>query len=193
MDILTIHKCHILKGDLTVSHYFFAYKEEYSIDICDSAFLTLYPNVMAYIREKYPHEHPQTKTLYARMFNEEDMDDEDVPQFVRDELYKREENLEYVKALEILQATFEELIKVYCEGWTVSSKGTVVCNYAIKPFGEEASDTDKKVDEVTNPNATIFKVVEYFIALQLLPVGEPIPKKITEFIEQYNALKLLEG
>ena len=193
MDTLTIHECHISEDGLAASHYFFTCKKEYSIDICDSAFLTMYPNVMAYIRGEYPDEHPQTKILYARMYDEEDMDDRDVPQFVRDELYKREENLEYVRALEVLQATFEGLIRVYREGWTVSSKGTVVCNYAIKPFDEEASDTDKKVDEVTDPDSTIFKIVECFIALQLLPVGESIPKEVTEFIEQCNALKLLEG
>ena len=45
----------------------------------------------------------------------------------------------------------------------------------------------------TNPNHAIFKTVEHFITLQKLPVGEPIPKEINEFIEQYNALKLLEG
>ena len=193
MDTLTIHECYISKDGLAASHYFFAYKEEYSIDICDSAFLTMYPDVMAYLKKEYPDEHPQTKTLYAMMYDEEDMDDRDVPQSVRDELYKREKNLEYVRALEMLQATFEGLIKVYREGWTVSSKGTVVCNYAIKPFGEKASDTDKKIDKVTDPDSTIFKVVECFIALQLLPVGEPIPEEVNKVIEQFNALKLLEG
>lgn len=153
----------------------------------------MYPDVMAYIRGNYSYEHPQAKTSYERIYDEEDMDVRKVPYCVRDELYEREKNLEYVKALKSLQSIFEDLVKDYREGWVVSLNGTVACNYAIKPFGEDEPTTSKNMQDDADENSIMFKVVEHFIALQKLPVGEPIPKEITEFIEQCNALKLLEG
>ena len=88
---------------------------------------------------------------------------------------------------------FEELIETYGESWVVSSRGTVVCNYALTPFSGKINQSVKGLDSETNPNCNMFKAVEHFITLQKLPIGEPIPEEVNEFIEQYNALKLLEG
>lgn len=172
---------------------FFVVREEYSTDICDCAFLTMYPGVMAFIKEKYPKSHPQTKTSYARIVNEEDIDDREVPNSVIEEYYKRRNYSKYHDALKVLQDIFEKLAETYTESWVVSSKGTVACNYTIIPFGEKETSKAKSLARETNPNHLIFKTVEHFITLQKLPVGEPIPEEINEFIEQYNALKLLEG
>ena len=190
---LIIHECYIDDGDTEVCHYFFVVREEYSTDICDCAFLTMYPDVIAFIKEEYPKSHPQTKTAYARIVDEEDMDDREVPKSVIEELYKRRNYSKYHNALKTLQDIFKKLAETYAESWVVSSKGTVACNYAITPFGEKETSEAKSLVWETNPNHNIFKTVEHFITLQKLPVGEPIPEEINKFIEQYNALKLLEG
>ena len=190
---LIIHECCIDDGDVEVRHFFFIVREEYSTDICDCAFFTMYPDVMAFIRKEYPYSHPQTKTSYTRIVDEEDMDDREVPKTVIEELYKRRNYSKYHNALKTLQDIFEKLTETYTESWVVSSKGTVACNYAITPFGEKETSEAKSLVWETNPNHNIFKTIEHFITLQKLPVGEPIPEEINEFIEQYNALKLLEG
>lgn len=190
---LIIHECNIDDGDVEVRHFFFVVREEYSIDICDCAFLTMYPDVMAFIKEEYPKSHPQIKTNYVRIVNEEDMDDREVPKSVIEEYYKRRNYSKYHDALEALQNIFEKLAETYTESWVVSSKDTVACNYAIAPFDEKETSETKSLVWETNPNHNIFKTVEHFITIQKLPVGEPIPEEINEFIEQYNALKLLEG
>lgn len=190
---LIMHECTIDDGDVEVRHFFFVVREEYSTDICDCAFLTMYPDVMAYIRKEYPYNHPQTKTSYAKITNEEDMDDREVPNSIIEEYNKRIGYSKYIKALEEIQLIFEKLAETYTESWVMSSKGTVACNYAITPFGEKETSEVKSLARETNPNHTIFKTVEHFITLQKLPVGEPIPEEINEFIEQYNALKLLES
>ena len=190
---LIIHECCIDDGDVEVRHFFFVVREEYSTDICDCAFLTMYPNVMAFIRKEYPYNHPQTKTSYARIVDEEGMDDREVPKTVIEELYKRRNYSKYHNALKTLQDIFEKLAETYTESWVVSSKGTVACNYAITPFGDKETSEAKSLAHEINPDHFIFKTVEHFITLQKLPVGEPIPEEINEFIEQYNTLKLLEG
>lgn len=190
---LIIHECRIDDGDTEVCHYFFVVREEYSTDICDCAFLTMYPDVMAFIKEEYPKSHPQTKTSYVRIVDEEDINDREVPKSVIEEYYKRRNYSKYHDALKVLQDIFEKLAETYTESWVVSSKGTVACNYAITPFGEKETSESKSLVWETNPNHNIFKTIEHFITLQKLPVGEPIPEEINEFIEQYNALKLLEG
>lgn len=179
--------------DVKVRHFFFVAKQRYGIDLCDSAFLTMYPDIMAYIRKEYPYQHPQLKTSYTRILDKEDMDDRRVPKSVIEEYNKRMGYSKYLEALEAIQRIFEELVVTYGESWVVSSKGTVVCNYALTPFVEKINQSVKGLNSETNPNHAMFKATEYFITLQKLPVGEPIPKKITEFIEQCNALKLLEG
>lgn len=191
-----MHKCIIDDGDAEVRHFFFVDSEEYSTDICDCAFLTMYPDAMAYIRKEYPYSHPQTKTSYARIAritDEEDIEDIEVPNSVIKEYNKRMGYSKYLKALKALQNIFEKLAETYTESWVVSSKGTVACNYAITPFGDKETLEAKSLAHIINPNHTIFKTVEHFITLQKLPVGEPIPEEINKFIEQYNALKLLEG
>lgn len=193
MDRLVLHECCINDGELEMVHYFFVSKERYSTDLCDSAFLTMYPDVMAFIKEKYPNSHPQTKTSYARIVDEEDMNDREVPKSVIEEYYKRKNYFKYHDTLKVLQNIFEELAETYTESWVVSSKGTVACNYAITPFSDKETSEARSLVWETNPNQNIFKTVEHFITLQKLPVGEPIPKEINKFIEQYNALKLLEG
>lgn len=190
---LIIHECNIDDGDTEVCHYFFVAGEEYSTDICDCAFLTMYPDVMDFIKEEYPKSHPQIKTSYARIVDEEGMDDREVPKSVIKEFYKRKNYSKYHDALKALQNIFEKLAETYTESWVVSSKGTVACNYAITPFGKKETSEAKSLAHETNPDHFIFKTVEHFITLQKLPVGEPIPEEINEFIEQYNALKLLEG
>lgn len=190
---LIIHECRIDDGDTEVCHYFFVVSEEYSVDICDCAFFTMYPNVMAFIKEEYPKSHPQAKTSYASIVDEEDIDDREVPKSVIEEYYKRRNYSKYHDALEALQNIFEKLAETYTESWVVSSKGTVACNYAITPLDEKETSEAKSLVWETNPNHNIFKTVEHFITLQKLPVGEPIPEEITKFIEQCNALKLLEG
>lgn len=190
---LIIHECCIDDGDVEVRHFFFIVREDYSTDICDCAFLTMYPDVMAYIRKEYPYSHPQTKTSYTRIVDEEDMDDKEVPKTVIEELYKRRNYSKYHNALKTLQDIFKKLAETYTESWVVSSKGTVACNYAITPFGDKETSEAKSLAREINPDHFIFKTVEHFITLQKLPVGEPIPEEINEFIEQYNALKLLEG
>lgn len=190
---LIIHECCIDDGDVEVRHFFFVVREEYSTDICDCAFLTMYPDIMAYIRKEYPYNHPQTKTSYARIFDEVDIEVREVPKSVIEEYYKRRNYSKYYDALEALQNIFEKLAETYTESWVVSSKGTVACNYAITPFSEKETSEAKSLSRETNPDHIIFKTVEHFITLQKLPVGEPIPEEVNEFIEQYNALKLLEG
>lgn len=190
---LIIHECCIDDGDVEVRHFFFVVREEYSTDICDCAFFTMYPDVMAFIKEEYPKSHPQAKISYTRIVNEEGMDDREVPNSVIEEYYKRRNYSKYHDALKVLQDIFEKLAETYTESWVVSSKGTVACNYAITPFGEKETSEAKSLVWETNPNHNIFKTIEHFITLQKLPVGEPIPEEINEFIEQYNALKLLEG
>lgn len=188
-----MHECTINDGDTEVRHFFFVDSEEYSTDICDCAFLTMYPDVMAYIRKEYPYSHPQTKTSYSRITDEEDIEDREVPNSVIEEYNKRMGYSKYLEALKALQNIFEKLAKTYTESWVVSSKGTVACNYAITPFGDKETSETKSLAHTINPNHTIFKTVEHFITLQKLPVGELIPEEINKFIEQYNALKLLEG
>ena len=190
---LIMHECNIDDGDVEVRHFFFVASEEYSTDICDCAFLTMYPDSMAYIRKEYPYNHPQTKTSYARITDEEDIDDRKVPNSVIKEYNKRTGYSKYIKALNMIQLIFEELVETYGESWVMSSKGTVVCNYALTPVSDKINQSVKGLDSETNPNHAMFKAVEHFITLQKLPVGEPIPEEINEFIEEYNALKLLEG
>lgn len=190
---LIIHECCINDGDVEVRHFFFIVREEYSTDICDCAFLTMYPDVMAFIRKEYPYSHPQIKINYTRIVNEVDMDDRKVPKSVIEEYYKRRNYSKYHDALKELQLIFEKLAETYSESWVVSSKGTVACNYAITPFGDKEISEAKSLAHIVDANHNMFKVVEHFITLQKLPVGEPIPEEINEFIEQYNALKLLEG
>lgn len=190
---LIIHECRNDDGDTEVCHYFFVASKECSTDICDSAFFTMYPDTMAYIRKEYPYNHPQTKTSYYTIIYEEDIDDRRVPNSVIEEFYKRKNYSKYHDALEALQNIFKKLAETYTESWVVSSKGTVACNYAITPFDDKETSEAKSLAHETNPNHFIFKTVEHFITLQKLPVGEPIPEEINEFIEQYNALKLLEG
>lgn len=190
---LIIHECCIDDGNVKVRHFFFVVSEEYSTDICDCAFLTMYPDVMAYIRKEYPYNHPQTKTSYASITDKEDMDDREVPNSVIEEYNKRRNYSKYYNTLEVLQNIFEKLAETYAESWVVSSKGTVACNYAITPFDDKETSEAKSLAHETNPDHFIFKTIEHFITLQKLPVGEPIPEEINEFIEQYNALKLLEG
>lgn len=195
MDRLVLRECYIDDGELEIVHYFFFFisEEKCSTDLCDSAFFTMYPDTMAYIRKQYPYNHPQTKTSYARITDEEDIDDREVPNFVIREYNKRMGYSKYIKALNMIQTIFEELVETYSESWVMSSKGTVVCNYAITLFSGKINQSVKDLDSETNPDHFIFKTVEHFITLQKLPVGEPIPEEINEFIEQYNALKLLEG
>lgn len=193
MNKLILHKCNIDDGELEIVHYFFVSKEEYSTDLCDSAFFTMYPDIMAYIRKKYPYSHPQIKTSYSRITDEMDIDDREVPNSVIKEYNKRMGYSKYLKALSTIQRIFEELIETYGESWIVSSRGTVVCNYALTPFSGKINQSVKGLDSETNPNCNMFKAVEHFITLQKLPIGEPIPEEVNEFIEQYNALKLLEG
>lgn len=193
MNKLILHECNIDDGELEIVHYFFVSKEEYSTDLCDSAFFTMYPDIMAYIRKKYPYSHPQTKTSYSRITDEMDIDDREVPNSVIKEYNKRMGYSKYLKALSTIQRIFEELIETYGESWVVSSRGTVVCNYALTPFSGKINQSVKGLDSETNPNCNMFKAVEHFITLQKLPIGEPIPEEVNEFIEQYNALKLLEG
>lgn len=193
MNKLILHKCNIDDGELKIVHYFFVSKEEYSTDLCDSAFFTMYPDIMAYIRKKYPYSHPQIKTSYSRITDEMDIDDREVPNSVIKEYNKRMGYSKYLKALSTIQRIFEELIETYGESWVVSSRGTVVCNYALTPFSGKINQSVKGLDSETNPNCNMFKAVEHFITLQKLPIGEPIPEEVNEFIEQYNALKLLEG
>lgn len=193
MDELILHECNIDDGELEIVHYFFVSKERYSTDLCDSAFFTMYPDTMAYIKKEYPYYHPQTKTSYTRIFDKEGMDDRRVPKSVIEEYNKRMDYPKYLKALSAIQRIFEELIETYGESWVVSSRGTVVCNYALTPFSGKINQSVKGLDSETNPNHTIFKAVEHFITLQKLSIGEPIPEEVNEFIEQYNALKLLEG
>lgn len=190
---LIMHECTIDDGDVKVRHFFFVVSEEYSTDICDCAFFTMYPDVMTYIRKEYPYSHPQTKTSYTSIIDEEDMDDRKVPNSVIKEYNKRMGYSKYLKALKAIQCIFEELAKTYTESWVVSSRSTVVCNYALTPLSKKETSEAKSLAHETNPNHTIFKAVEHFITLQKLPIGEPIPEEINEFIEQYNALKLLEG
>jgi hypothetical protein len=153
----------------------------------------MYPDVMAYIRKEYPYNHPQIKTSYARIFDEVDIEVREVPKSVIEEYYKRKNYSKYHDTLEVLQNIFEKLAETYTESWVVSSKGTVACNYAITPFGDKETSEAKSLAHIVDANHNIFKVVEHFITLQKLPVGEPIPEEVNEFIEQYNALKLLEG
>lgn len=193
MDRLVLHECYIDDNELEIVHYFFVSKERYSTDLCDSAFLTIYPDSMAYIRKEYPYNHPQTKTSYDRITDEEDIDDRKVPNSVIKEYNKRTGYSKYIKALNMIQLIFEELVETYGESWVMSSKGTVVCNYALTPLSGKINQSVKDLDSETNPNHAMFKAVEHFITLQKLPVGEPIPEEINEFIEEYNALKLLEG
>jgi hypothetical protein len=188
-----MHECTIDDGDVEVRHFFFVASEEYSIDICDCAFFTMYPDVMAFIKENYPKSHPQSKTSYASIVDKEDMNDREVPKSIIEEFYTRKNYSKYHDALEALQNIFEKLAETYTESWTVSSKGTVACNYAITPFGDKETSEAKSLAHIVNANHIIFKAVEHFITLQKIPVGEPIPEEINEFIEQYNALKLLEG
>lgn len=188
-----MHECCIDDGDVEVRHFFFVVSEEYSTDICDCAFLTMYPDVMAYIRKEYPYSHPQAKTSYASIVDEEDMDDRELPKTVIEEYYKCRNYSKYHDALKVLQDIFEKLTETYAESWVVSSKGIVACKYAIVPFGNKETSEAKSLARETNPHHAIFKTVEHFITLQKLPVGEPIPEEINEFIKQYNALKLLEG
>jgi hypothetical protein len=180
-------------GDAEVRHFFFVAKQRYGTDLCDSAFLTMYPDTMAYIRKEYPYHHPQTKTSYTRILDKEDMDDRRVPKSVIEEYSKRIVYSKYLKALSAIQRIFEELVETYGESWVISSRGTVVCNYALTPFSGKINQSVKSLNSETNSNCNMFKAVEHFITLQKLPVGEPIPEEINEFIEQYNALKLLEG
>lgn len=193
MNKLVLHECYTDDSEPEIVHYFFVAKEIYSTDLCDSAFFTMYPNIMAYIRKEYPYSHPQIKTSYARIIDEEDIEYREVPNSVIKEYNKRMGYSKYLKALKAIQRIFEELVKTYTESWVMSSKGTVACNYAITPFDKKETSEAKSMANETNPNHAIFKTVEHFITLQKLPVGEPIPEEINEFIEQYNALKLLEG
>lgn len=193
MDKLVLHECRTDDSESKMVHYFFVSKERYSTDLCDSAFFTMYPDIMAYIRKEYIYSHPQTKTSYSRITDEMDIDDRKVPNSVIEEYNKRMGYSKYLKALEELQLIFEKLAETYSESWVVSSKGTVACNYAITPFGDKETSEAKSLAHIVDANHNIFKVVEHFITLQKLPVGEPIPEEINEFIEQYNALKLLEG
>ena len=190
---LIMHECCIDDGDVEVRHFFFVSKKSCSTDLCDCAFLTMYPDVMAYIRKTYPYNHPQIKTSYTRITDEGDMDDREVPNSVIEEYNKRMGYSKYLKALDTIQGIFEELAETYSESWAVSSRGTVVCNYAITPYGDKETLEAKSLARIVDANHTIFKAVEHFITLQKLPVGEPIPEEINEFIEQCNALKLLEG
>ena len=190
---LIIHECSIDDDDVEVRHFFFVVREEYSTDICDCAFLTMYPDVMAFIRKEYPYNHPQIKTSYTRIVDEEDIEDREVPKSVIEEFYRRRNYSKYHNALKTLQDIFEKLAETYIESWVVSSKGTVVCNYAITPFDDKETSEAKSLAHEINPNHAIFKTIEHFITLQKLPIGEPIPEEINEFIEQYTALKLLKG
>lgn len=190
---LIIHECYIDDGDVEVRHFFFVVSEGHSTDLCDSAFFTMYPDTMAYIRKEYPYNHPQTKTSYYTIIDEEDIDDREVPNSVIEEYNKRIGYSNYIKALRTIQLIFEELVETYSESWVMSSKGTVVCNYAFTPCSGKINQSVKSLSSETNPDHIMFRAVEHFITLQKLPVGEPIPEEINEFIEQYNALKLLEG
>ena len=153
----------------------------------------MYPAVMDFIRREYPYNHPQTKTSYSKFTNETVMDKNDVPKSIIKEYCERRNYPKYIKTLESLQLIFKDLIKIYSESWVKSSKDTVTCNYSITPISYEEGLLTRSMDIETDANHNIFKTVEYFITLQKLPIGKLIPKEIIEFIEQHNALKLLNS
>jgi hypothetical protein len=190
---LEITECDAETNDTTVCHYFFTARNTTTDDICDSSFLTMYPSVLAHCIEDEFDTHPQAKIATYRYRNLREGISAGVPENVLKKYINRRGNIEYIETLSKLQEIYDSIIEEYEKGFTKSSKGIVVGNFYNSPWHYNLNAGKKPFSKEKDMNPLAFQAVKYFIALQKLSPSKPIPKYITKFFEQYEALKLLES
>lgn len=190
---LEITECNAETNDTTVCHYFFTARNITTDDICDSSFLTMYPSVLAHHIEAEFDTHPQARIATYRYRDLREGISADVPENVLKKYINRKDNIKYIETLSKLQEIYDSISEDYIEGLVKSSKGIVVGNFCNSPWEANFYNDRKPFREEKDMNPLAFRAVECFMALQKLPPSKPIPKYIFKFIEQYEALKLLES
>ena len=193
MANLGIAECNVNIGDTEIYHYFFMAVDSGTDDLYESAFLSIYPSILEDMWKNERYSHPQTKIATTHYREGKEITYLDVPSTVMSKYMKRKDNTKYIEILRKIQVLFDEIVEQYEESYAKSSEGIVVCNYCNTPWEKRAHINSKPFKKAEDMNPLAFQAIKCFIALQKLPPSKPIPKYITKFFEQYEALKLLES
>lgn len=174
---------------------------KFTVDLIDSCVATMNPELIVYAKEKSKFKHnrkqyyPFQEDVGTSYYGEYSIEREsDVPKEVIIKFYRRAYDTEFINTLRSLENIYKSIISKYQEGWCVNRKGVVVSNYLSSPSPIHPSFASlMPFPKAKDMNPDAFKVVEYFMKMQKLHVNWKIPEEIKLFIEQHNALKLLEG
>ena len=174
---------------------------KFTVDLIDSCVATMNPELITYAKEqgKFKHKrkyyYPFQEDIATYCYGEHSIERErNVPKKAIIKYYKRAYDTEFINTLRSLENIYKNIVSKYQEGWCVNRKGVVVSNYDSSPTpNNPLSHSLMPFPKAKDMNPDAFKVVEYFIQMQKLHVNWKIPEEIKSFIEQYNALKLLES
>ena len=174
---------------------------KFTVDLIDSCVATMNPALITYAKEqgkfkhKWKHYYPFQEDIGTSCYGEYSIERESgVPKEIIIKFYKRAYDTEFLNTLRSLEKIYKGIVSKYQEGWCVNRKGVVVSNYVSSPTpNNPLSHSLMPFPEAKDMNPDAFKVVEYFMRMQKLHVNWKIPEEIKSFIEQYNALKLLES
>jgi hypothetical protein len=173
----------------------------FTVDLIDSCVATMNPALIVYAKEqgkfkhKRKHYYPFQEDVGTSCYGEYSIERESgVPKEVIIKFYKRAYDTEFINTLRSLENIYKNIISKYQEGWCVNRKGVVASNYVSSPApNNPLSHSLLPFPKAKDMNPDAFKVVEYFIRMQKLPVNWKIPKEIKLFIEKFEALSLLES
>ena len=174
---------------------------KFTVDLIGSCVATMNPALITYAKEqgKFKHKrknyYPFQEDIGTSCYSEYSIEKgSDVPKEVIIKFYKRVYDTEFLNTLRSLEKIYKGIVSKYQEGWCVNRKGVVVSNYVSSPaLNNPSSASLMPFPKAKDMNPDAFKVVEYFMRMQKLHVNWKIPEEIKLFIEQYNALELLEG
>lgn len=167
-------------------------QSEKIIDLVESAYLTKNPDIdLGRLEGTRPkHASPQVYVFSYRYYQNE-INPNTVTKYALDAYLKRKDNQEFIKVLHQFQNIYFDIISKYQRGCYSNSEGIYVGNYIVTMDTHHKPVLEYKSEKDMNPMA--FTAVKYFMELQSLPYNRSIPKHIYEFIEQHEAVKLLES